>query len=131
MTLSNVEFSFFDKAFPFHLVLSSDGEILRVGPRLSEIAPSLKAGCPLDSHIRFIRPNDVSDLGVLRRHEKQLTVLEVTSVPGFKLRGELFLIGQDADEVIMLLCLPWIQDLQQLKRFNLRLHDFPPGSTTC
>ena len=127
MSLPAVEFTFFDKAFPFHLVLSSTGEILRVGPRLREVAPALKGGCSIESHIRFIRPNDVSDLSVLRRHEKQLTVLEVTSVPGFKLRGELLLVGEGADEVIMLLCLPWIQDLQQLKNFNLRLHDFPPG----
>ena len=109
------------------MAVSSSGEILRIGPRLREIAPKLLPGEPMESQIRFIRPNDVTDFSVLRKHEKQLTVLEVLSVPGFKLRGELFVIDQPVGEIILLLCLPWIQDLQQLKNFDLRLHDFPPG----
>ena len=127
MSLKTLEFSFFDKAFPFHLAISGGGKILRVGPRLREIAPSLNVGDDTNSCIRFIRPNGITDFTLLKKHEKQLTVLEVRSVPGFKLRGELFLIEHQDEQVIMLLCLPWIQDLQQLKNFNLRLHDFPPG----
>ena len=127
MSLKTLEFSFFDKAFPFHLAISGGGKILRIGPRLDEIAPSLNVGDDTCSSIRFIRPNGITDFSVLKNHEKQLTVLEITSIPGFKLRGELFLMDQQEEQVIMLLCLPWIQDLQQLKNFNLRLHDFPPG----
>ena len=127
MSLKTLDYSFFDKAFPFHLAISAGGKILRVGPRLREIAPSLNVGDDTSSCIRFIRPNGITDFSLLKKHEKQLTVLEITSIPGFKLRGELFLLDQPGEQIIMLLCLPWIQDLQQLKNFNLRLHDFPPG----
>lgn len=127
MSLETLDYSFFDKAFPFHLAISAGGKILRVGPRLREIAPSLNVGDDTNSCIRFIRPNGITDFSLLKRHEKQLTVLEITSIPGFKLRGELFLMEEQEEQVIMLLCLPWIQDLQQLKNFNLSLHDFPPG----
>lgn len=127
MSLKTLQFSFFDKAFPFHLAISGGGKILRVGPRLREIAPSLNVGDDTNSCIRFIRPNGITDFTLLKKHEKQLAVLEITSIPGLKLRGELFLIEEQEEQVIMLLCLPWIQDLQQLKNFNLGLHDFPPG----
>jgi len=127
VTVSSIDFSFFDEAFPFHLAISSEGEIVRVGPRLREIAPALGPGDPMESQLRFIRPHDVTSFSGLKKNEKQLTVLEILAVPGFKLRGELFLIRQEDEEILILMCLPWIQDLQQLKNFNLRLHDFPPG----
>lgn len=121
----------FTALFPFHLVIDRDMKILQAGGVLQRILePVVIVGSYLEEHFCITRPNcpvsfaaisqqvrspkaGVSpSLFLLQSHHKEM-----------QLKGQMVYL--EASDHLLFLGSPWITDIGDLKRLDLKLDDFP------
>jgi diguanylate cyclase (GGDEF)-like protein len=108
-----------DLVCPFHLVTDVDGTVLRVGPSLARVAPTLRPGTSLDEVATVeARGTETAHPG-LRPGPGVLVVLRVTGTD-LALRGHVVEGGSD----LVFVGSPWVTRLDQLAALGLTVSDF-------
>lgn len=108
-------------AFPFHLVINREMEVVQSGPVIQRLCPGLVAGGPLNQHFQVRRPVTELSWSGLREHEHSLFLLEGTR-PGLLLRGMILPVENDTH--IVFLGSPWVTNTGELDALGLSLHEF-------
>ena len=111
----------FEAAFPFHLVLNRDMEVVQSGPVIRRLCPSLVAGGPLKLHFQVRRPVAEASWEAFREHEHSLFLLEGNR-PGLLLRG--MILPLEGDTHLAFLGSPWVTTVDDLDGLGLSLHEF-------
>ena len=136
----------FGLAFPFHLVLNQQLEIIQAGHTLQRLYPDL-LGKFLGEIFQVRRPVITLTFADLCAHQNSMFLLE-SRQNQMRLKGQMLLIsytipavestvaphgrsmrphgvaGEDQVEIITFLCSPWITDIVDLQPLGLGLNDF-------
>ena len=113
----------FGLAFPFHLVLDHQLQIVQAGYTLQRLYPDLQGKFLGDLfHIR--RPVVSLTFEALCNHQNSVFLLESLQNQ-MRLKGQMLpLQGNSTDGVVTFLCSPWITDIVDIQPFGLALSDF-------
>ena len=113
----------FGVAFPFHLVLDQQLQIVQAGYTLQRLYPDL-CGKVLGEIFHVRRPVISLTFGALCNHQNSVFLLESLQNQ-MRLKGQMLPIqvGDDAP-VVTFLCSPWITDIVDIQPFGLSLGEF-------
>jgi hypothetical protein len=111
----------FTAAFPFHLVLNRDLEVVQSGPVIQRLCPGLLAGGPFCSHFQLRRPAVEATWEALAHQTQSLFLLEGNR-PGLLMRG--MMVKLDDGEHLAFLGSPWLTSVGELETLGLSLHEF-------
>jgi serine phosphatase RsbU (regulator of sigma subunit) len=108
------------QAFPFHIAFRADGRVMQAGQVLERMMPSL-VGASIAEHFTIDRPQQMEfDLTLIKWHSRTVFVLKARN-GGLQLKGQMMPLD---DTTMMFLGSPWISDLTELAKLDLRLNDF-------
>ena len=130
VTMHSSEFSekLLVQAFPFHLVVSTSGEILSCGKSLDRIIQFQKVGRnDLFEYFNIQHPLSIVDAGQLVDKEDKLFLLASKQNTDLLLRGQL-VIDSEKHHFIFLIS-PWVTDIDVLEKLGLTLQDLPVHSS--
>ncbi|MFP6664684.1 MAG: hypothetical protein VCC00_10820 [Deltaproteobacteria bacterium] len=111
----------FTAAFPFHLVLNRELEVVQSGPVIQRLCPGLLAGGPFRMHFQLRRPAVQPTWDALTNQTQSLFLLEGNR-PGLLLRG--MMVELDDGEHLAFLGSPWLTSVGELEALGLSLHEF-------
>jgi len=113
----------FGLAFPFHLVLDQQLQIVQAGYTLQRLYPDLHGkGLGEVFHVR--RPVISLTFAALCSHQNSVFLLESLQNQ-MRLKGQMLPIQvDDANTVVTFLCSPWITDIVDIQPFGLSLSEF-------
>lgn len=111
---------------PFHVMTDCRFLVVGIGNALPKICPSIRAGCPIEQCLSFIRPVLPFDIAELRRKQKTLLLLE-SRAEKVALRGQVTI--DEFHSVVFFALTPRISDYQDLETANLSVHDFAPSDS--
>jgi PAS domain S-box-containing protein len=129
------QFSFepdqFAALFPFHLVIDRDMKIIQAGGVLQRILkPILIVGSSLEEHFHINRPKCPVSFAAISKHTRYSKVGTSPSLfllqshhKEMQLKGEIVYL--EASDHLLFLGSPWITDIANLKKLDLKLDDFP------
>ena len=113
----------FGLAFPFHLVLDQQLQIVQAGYTLQRLYPDL-CGKVLGEIFHVRRPVISLTFGALCSHQNSVFLLESLQNQ-MRLKGQMLPIrSDDASPVVTFLCSPWITDIVDIQPFGLSLGEF-------
>ncbi|AFZ58647.1 response regulator [Anabaena cylindrica FACHB-243] len=118
----------FAALFPFHLVIDRSMKIVQAGGVLQRILePILIVGSSLEEHFRINRPNCPANFAAISKHTRlqaspSLFLLQ-SHHKEMQLKGEMVYL--EASDHLLFLASPWITDIADLKKLDLKLDDFP------
>jgi len=112
----------FEQAFPFHIVLDRDLQILQIGAALEKACPDIKPGSAWADCFTIVRPvmqtptadRFVSQAGAMFLIEHRNSAL--------RLRGQVLVDRRPG--TLYFLGSPWVTDLNQVKELGLNIKDF-------
>ena len=110
----------FSLAFPFHISLNANLEIIQVGSALQRIYPQLP-GQLLRDHFQICRPSIYLTFEALCTHQHTVFLLESIHNQ-MRLQGKILYIEEA--QVITFLCSPWITEIAEIEPLGLSLNDF-------
>ncbi|MCE7982983.1 MAG: response regulator [Caldilinea sp. CFX5] len=113
----------FGRAFPFHLVLNQQLQIVQAGQTLQRLYPDLHGRWLGDLfHVR--RPVISLTFAALCSHQSSVFLLESLQNQ-MRLKGQMLPIQADGlPPAVTFLCSPWITDIVDIQPFGLSLSDF-------
>lgn len=111
----------FASIFPFYIVINRDLDIIHLGPVLQRLYPNILENNHFSEHFRINRPTVELTFDGIKSQMRSLFLLE-SKENGLLLKGQIIYV--DYEEVILFLGSPWITDVQDLKKFGLKLTDF-------
>ena len=126
MNPEQFQFSFLNRAFPFHFVLSEQSKVVSSGSRLSSIFGASPIGMLLLDAFEIVRPKGMEAFSLLHDRREELMILQVKGKTPLSLRGQFFVMDLPEGHFLVFLGHPWIHDLGQLHGLGLSLSDFPP-----
>ncbi|WP_071188894.1 response regulator [Trichormus sp. NMC-1] len=121
----------FAALFPFHLVIDRDMKILQAGGVLQRILePILIVGSSLEEHFHINRPKFPVNFAAISQHTRSskegvspsLFLLQ-SHHKEMQLKGEMVYL--EASDHLLFLGSPWITEINDLKKLDLKLDDFP------
>jgi PAS domain S-box-containing protein len=121
----------FAALFPFHLVIDRDMKILQAGGVLQRILePILIVGSSLEEHFHVNRPKCPVSFAAINQHTRSskegaspsLFLLQ-SHHKEMQLKGEMVYL--EASDHLLFLGSPWITEITDLKKLDLKLDDFP------
>ncbi|GEM_PF-4288401 len=90
MTETGLDAAGLSAAFPFHIVVDAQLEVVDFGPSLPLVIPGLERGRPVGDYLRIVRPSAAWSRATLEERHGRLVVLEAQAGPsGPSLRGQL------------------------------------------
>jgi C4-dicarboxylate-specific signal transduction histidine kinase len=111
----------FAAAFPFHLVLNMQMEILQVGTTLQRICADILPSVSMDKLFESIRPEGVFCVNwVLENAGSFFLIKHLAS--DLKLRGEFVFLPNES--VLLFLGTPWFIDASEIAKHKLSFADF-------
>ena len=117
----NIPPQLFNQAFPFHIVFNREGKILQVGEVLQRIHPEPLHGNLIEEHFEIKRPKIRIDFAAIAKRLHSLFLFE-SLYNGILLKGQMMYIQEQ--DVMLFLCSVWINDLNSISTYNLKLKDF-------
>ena len=111
-----------DRLFPFHLVLDRDLVVTQAGPVLRRLMPRLTPPVPFDGHFAVRRPTIALDFGAFLGEAHSIVMLAARTPAELVLKGQ-FVPLADGSRMAFL-GVPWITDLEALRRLGLTIGDF-------
>jgi C4-dicarboxylate-specific signal transduction histidine kinase len=111
----------FVKAFPFHLVLNMQMEILQVGTTLQRICADILPSLSMDKLFESIRPEGVFCVDWVLENAGSFFLLKHRATD-LKLRGEFVFLP--SENVLLFLGSPWFIDASEIAIHNLSFSDF-------
>ena len=112
----------FLRVFPFYFSWDRGRHLTRWGPSLEKICHDLKLGEAVSTAFELIRPE--GELGDFSAEEaKAILYLFKHRKTGTLFRGQV-IRGQEDGEHVML-CSPWLQNLEELENLDITIADFP------
>ncbi|MCG8419712.1 MAG: ATP-binding protein [Proteobacteria bacterium] len=112
----------FATAFPFHLVIAADGNVIQSGSVLGRLIPELAECGPFGESFAVIRPAIEPEFGALVARCEALFMLRARAVPAMMLKGQMLLL--DGEQAMAFLGSPWATDLVDLEGLDITLRDF-------
>ncbi|MEA5512651.1 response regulator [Nodularia sp. UHCC 0506] len=117
--------------FPFHLVIDRDMKIVQAGGVLQRILePVLIVGSCLEEHFQINRPRCQVNFAAINQHTRSSKTGSSPSLfllqshhKEMQLKGEIVYL--EASDHLLFLGSPWITDIANLKKLDLKLDDFP------
>ncbi len=106
--------------FPFSFAMDHVGRVLACGRSLRKLAPRIRAGDDLLTHLEIVSPVGITEAGELARHHDTLIILSLRG-SATRLRGQLLEISG----CLMFAGSLWLDDAGALRRLGLTLSDFP------
>ncbi len=121
----------FAALFPFHLVIDRDMKIVQAGGVLQRILePILMLGSFLEEHFQINRPNCPVNFAAISQHTRSSKAGSSPSLfllqshhKEMQLKGEIVYL--EASDHLLFLGSPWITEITDLKKLDLKLDDFP------
>ncbi len=110
----------FGRAFPFHLILNTDLEIIQIGNALHKLYPQL-VGTRLQETFRLQRPALAASFATFAEQPDALFLFQCIQ-RGLRLKGQM--LAMPAAGVIAFLCTPWVTDLAEIAPLGISLRDF-------
>lgn len=111
----------FATAFPFHIVLDSNLQVVQVGATLLRVCPTLVVGAALTQCLRITLPAVEPTLKTLRDHTGALFLLDAIDLP-LRLRGQMSYVARE--DRLYFLGSPWVTRTVDLAPLGLTLQDF-------
>jgi two-component system NtrC family sensor kinase len=111
----------FADAFPFHLVLDRELEVVQSGPVIQRLCPGLVAGGAFSAHFQLRRPAIEANWDAFVAQPHSLFLLEGNR-PGLLLRG--MMVALDDGAHLAFLGSPWLTSVRELETLGLSLHEF-------
>lgn len=106
----------FARAFPFHLVITSDLDIAGFGDGLARVSPSLAPGMPLDQHFTLREPSSEASWALFAgARDQEFCLVHRTTL--LELRGRMVLA--DDTGPLIFLGRSWLEDAEQLADFGV------------
>ena len=112
----------FSTAFPFHLVVDHDMNLLQAGPGMRGLLPGLSVGDSFSHHFRIQRPEGPLTFEAIQHHTQSVFLLNAISVEGLVLKGQMVPIEEE--HVIVFLGSPWVTTVEDVAQLGLSLKDF-------
>lgn len=116
-------------AFPFHIALDEQLEVLGLGRALGKLGLGLQPGARLEDFFRIVTPplpmnhaailEQAGTVFFLRCHDDRVT-----------LKGQMTPLQSHWGEVLLFLGSPVLRDMKEINRLNLRLSDFALHDST-
>lgn len=111
----------FSNAFPFHLVLNRDREVLQAGEVLRRVVPTALVGSQIEEHFQINRPTIEFEFDAIKKQSRSLFILESLH-NGMQIKGQMMCV-EDQD-IIFFLGSPWVTDTASLTPLGIKLKDF-------
>ncbi|MHC4515493.1 MAG: ATP-binding protein [Planctomycetota bacterium] len=112
----------FAEAFPFHVVLNRDLQILQVGRALWKACPDIKPGGPWSDSFTIVRPvMETPTLAGFAAQAGSMFLIEHLHSP-LRLRGQM--LCDEPSGTLYFLGSPWVTELSQVKELGLSVKDF-------
>lgn len=111
----------FAKAFPFHLILNRNIEIIQVGQVLRRIAPEPLVNSKFEKHFQINRPSINLDFDIIKRNMCSLFILQFIH-KNMQLKGQ-FMYDEE-EEILFFLGSPWVTDVASLSPLGIKIKDF-------
>ena len=108
-------------AFPFHVAFDRGLLLVQSGEVLRRVCPAAFVGSPLSANFGLEHPGIACDFDSIRGNLGQLFVFRCLS-SGMILKGQM--LCDEASELMLFLCSPWVTSTEELTRLDLRLTDF-------
>ncbi|WP_063800866.1 ATP-binding protein [Mastigocoleus testarum] len=111
----------FTKAFPFHIILNRNIEIIQVGQVLQRIAPEPLVNSKFDKHFQINRPSINLDFDIIKKKIRSLFILQFIH-KDMQLKGQF--MYQEEGEILFFLGSPWVTDVASLSPLGIKMKDF-------
>jgi signal transduction histidine kinase len=111
----------FATIFPFYIVLNRDLNIVHIGPVLQRLYPNIIENTSFSNHFQIDRPFMEMTFEQIRDLPRSLFLLKSLE-NGLLLKGQIIYV--EYEDVVVFLGSPWITDVQELRKFGLKLPDF-------
>ena len=111
------------RAFPFHLAIGREGEVLQAGAVLRRLAPGLSEGSPVSASLSIHDPKIPFAFEAIRRHAARAFTLEIQA-SGLRLNGQMLELHEPA--AMLFLGSPWLGEVEELEKHGLEFADFAP-----
>ena len=112
----------FDEVFPFHFAFAPDWRIVRRGRSLERLCPRVAPGARFNEIFTPVRPEAPFDFQAILDAPRTLFLIRETAT-GVLLRGQLLSL-RPAEDLVVFLGSPWIDDAGAVSRWGLSFHDF-------
>lgn len=111
------------KAFPFHLVITDNGNIVSCGNSLEKALPTVTAAnSNFFSHFSIQNPSNVTHVDQMPANQDKLFILQSTYNPTLLMRGQLISFDDSSHHVFLIS--PWVTDIETLDTLGFTLNDF-------
>lgn len=111
----------FAKAFPFHMVLNREREIIQAGEVLQRITPGTLINSKFEEHFRINRPSINFDFDIIKKKTRSLFMLQSLH-EDMQLKGQI--MYQEEQDIIFFLGSPLITDVANLSPLGIKMKDF-------
>ncbi|AKG20915.1 ATP-binding protein [Calothrix sp. 336/3] len=108
-------------AFPFHLVINHDLQIIQTGTAIQRLYSQSLVGSLLTDRFSAERPPIDLTWDTLKKHTKSLFILRSLH-HDIQLKGQIILA--DSDELLFFLGSLWVDDVSSLTTIGIKLKDF-------
>jgi PAS domain S-box-containing protein len=111
----------FEAAFPFHLAVDENLDLIQAGSTLQRICPDLQPGGKLDRFFRLIQPPGELTPELVREHQSRFFLLEHLATQ-LQLRGGFISLPEAG--ALAFLGSPWLTDSAEIAVRGLTFEDF-------
>ncbi|MCW8889987.1 MAG: EAL domain-containing protein [Sedimenticola sp.] len=112
----------FAEAFPFHLVINRQLQVVQAGRSLLKHCPSLVIGGLFTAAFRVQRPDLKTDFTGICASRNKIFLIASLDVEDLYLKGQMML--DEARDCLYFIGSPWLHANTELKQFGLKLKDF-------
>ena len=111
----------FAKAFPFHIILNRNIEIIQVGQVLQRIAPESLVNSKFEKHFQINRPSINLNFDIIKKKIRSLFILQFIHKE-MQLKGQF--MYQEEGDILFFLGSPWVTDVASLSPLGIKMKDF-------
>jgi signal transduction histidine kinase len=111
----------FGRILPFYIVLDRNLNIIHLGPVLRRLYPQILEHSPFTKHFQIERPAIELNFNTICDNPKSLFVIK-SRHNGMAIKGQIEYV--EYVDSILFVGSPWISDVTELNRFELKLSDF-------
>lgn len=111
----------FAKAFPFHMILNREQDIVQAGEVLQRITPEALINSKFEKHFQINRPSVTFDFETVKKKTRSLFILQFLH-KDIQFKGQV--MYQEEQDVLFFLVSPWITDVASLSPIDIKMKDF-------